>query len=207
MTILNFFAHAIIFVFSLVIHEIAHARTAYYLGDPTAKNMGRLSINPLKHLSLIGTLLPITLYIFHMPMFGFAKPVPYNPVYFKKPKRDMILVGMAGPLANFLLAIITLFIFVKLHAYSIPYLNDILSTMIGVNLVLCFFNLIPIPPLDGSILYMSSIIHKSHNATQKMTLLGCGLLLCIMVLSTLTSNDIIETYLQYCIHAVLSVFR
>jgi Zn-dependent protease len=207
MTILNFFAQAIIFVFSLVVHEIAHARTAYYLGDPTAKNMGRLSINPLKHLSLIGTLLPITLYMLHMPMFGFAKPVPYNPEYFEKPKLDMILVGIAGPIANFLLAIITLLIFVKLHAYSVPYLNDILLAMIDINLVLCFFNLIPIPPLDGSIIYMSSIINKNHNIAQKITLIGYGLLLCIMVLSVLTSNDIIETYIRYCINTVLSVFR
>lgn len=207
MTILNFFAQAIIFVLSLVIHEIAHALTAYYLGDPTAKNMGRLSINPLKHLSLIGTLMPIILYISHMPMFGFAKPVPYNPEYFKKPKRDMILVGIAGPLSNFLLAIITLFIFVKLHAYSVPYLNDILETVININLVLCFFNLIPIPPLDGSILYMSSILHKNHDIVQKLTLCGYGLLIYIMIFSSLTTNDIIRTYLQYCINAVLWVFR
>ncbi len=169
--------------------------------------MGRLSINPLKHLSLIGTLLPITLYMLHMPMFGFAKPVPYNPEYFKKPKLGMILVCIAGPIANFLLAIVTLSIFVKLHAYSVPYLNDILRDMISINLMLCFFNLIPIPPLDGSIIYMSSIINKNHNIAQKITLIGCGLLLCIMVLSTLTSNDIIETYMRYCINAVLSLFR
>lgn len=207
MTILNFLTNAVIFIFSLVIHEIAHARTAYYLGDPTAKNMGRLSLNPLKHLSLIGTLIPIILYISHMPMFGFAKPVPYNPEYFKKPKRDMILVGIAGPIANFLLAIITLLIFVKLHAYSVPYLNDILRTMISINLVLCFFNLIPIPPLDGSIIYMSSIIHKNHHIAQKITLIGCGLLLCIMVFLPITGNDIIATYMQHCINAVLSVFH
>lgn len=207
MTILNFFAQATIFVFSLVIHEIAHARTAYYLGDPTAKNMGRLSINPLNHISLIGILIPIVLYLADMPMFGFAKPVPYNPEYFKKPKLDMILVSIAGPIANFLLAIITLLIFVKLHAYSVPYLNDILLAMIDINLVLCFFNLIPIPPLDGSIIYMSSIINKNHNIAQKITLIGYGLLLCIMVLSTLTSNDIIETYMRYCINTVLSLFR
>lgn len=207
MTILNFLTYAVIFVFSLVIHEIAHARTAYYLGDPTAKNMGRLSLNPLKHLSLIGTLMPIILYISHMPMFGFAKPVPYNPEYFTKPKQGMILVGIAGPIANFLLAIITLLIFVKLHVYSVPYLNDILRIIISINLVLCFFNLIPIPPLDGSIIYMSSIIHNDKNLAGKVTLIGTGILLYIILFSSLTTNDIISTYLQYCINAVLSLFR
>lgn len=207
MTILNFLTHAVIFMFSLVIHEIAHARTADYLGDPTAKNMGRLSLNPFKHLSLIGTIMPIILYIAHMPMFGFAKPVPYNPEYFTKPKRDMILVGIAGPIANFLLAIITLLIFVKLHVYSVPYLNDILSTIIRINLVLCFFNLIPIPPLDGSIVYMSSIIHKNKNLAGTVTLIGYGIFLYIIVFASLTTNDIISTYLHYCINTVLYVFR
>lgn len=207
MTILNFFVYASIFVFSLVIHEVAHARTAYYLGDPTAKNMGRFSLNPLKHISLIGILIPIVLYLADMPMFGFAKPVPYNPIYFKKPKLNMILVGLAGPLSNFLLATLTLLIFVRFYTYFTPYLNNIIGNMIIMNLVLGFFNLIPIPPLDGSILYMSSIIHKNQELAQKITLCGYGLLLYIMVFATLTSNDIIGAYMKYCIHAILSIFR
>lgn len=167
MTILNFFVYSSICIFSLVIHEVAHARTAYYLGDPTAKNMGRLSLNPLKHIPLIGILIPIVLYLVDIPMFGFAKPVPYNPIYFKKPKLHMILVGLAGPLSNFLFAILTLLILVIFHTYFTPYLNNIILNTIIMNLVLCFFNLIPIPPLDGSILYMSSIIHKKIKSWHK----------------------------------------
>lgn len=207
MTILNFFAQAIIFVFSLVIHEIAHARTAYYLGDPTAKNMGRFSPNPLKHISLIGILLPIGLYLAGMPMFGFAKPVPYNPVYFKQPKRDMILVGLAGPLSNFLLAVLILLILRIFQAYSITYFNNILWYMLVVNLVLCFFNLIPVPPLDGSIIYMSSIINKNQAFARKLTWFCSSMLLYIIVFLPLTGDNIIARYMQWCINAVLSLFR
>lgn len=188
MNILNFFVHAVIFVFSLVIHEIAHARTAYYLGDSTAKNMGRFSANPLKHISLIGILLPIGLYLSGMPMFGFAKPVPYNPVYFKRPKRDMIFVGLAGPLSNFLLAVLTLLVLGIFQAYSITYFNNILGYMLVINLVLCFFNLIPVPPLDGSIIYMSSIIHKNQALAQKLTWFCSGMLLYIIVFLPLTGD-------------------
>ncbi|MFP3121185.1 site-2 protease family protein [Rickettsia sp. R2] len=207
MNILNFFVYVAIFVFSLVIHEIAHAHTAYYLGDPTAKNMGRFSPNPLKHISLIGILLPIGLYLTGMPMFGFAKPVLYNPVYFKKPKRDMILVGLAGPLSNFLLAALIFLILRIFQVYSITYFNNILGYILVVNLVLCFFNLIPIPPLDGSILYMSSIIHKNQEFAQKLTWFCSGILLYIIVFLPLTGDNIIARYMQWCINALLSLFH
>ena len=207
MNILNFFIHAAIFVFSLVIHEIAHARTAYYLGDSTAKNMGRFSPNPLKHISLIGILLPIGLYFAGMPMFGFAKPVPYNPIYFKQPKRDMIFVGLAGPLSNFLLAILTLLVLGIFQAYSITYFNNILGYMLVVNLVLCFFNLIPIPPLDGSIIYMSSIINKNQALAQKLTWFCSGMLLYIIVFLPLTGDNLIARYMQWCINTLLSLLH
>lgn len=153
---------------SLVIHEVSHAYCAYYLGDPTAKNMGRLSLNPIKHLSVAGVLLPIGLYFIGAPMFGFAKPVIYNPVYFKKPRRDMILVGLAGPFSNLILAIIASLVIFLIFAFdldSMKWSHEVLGSMMVMNLILCFFNLLPIPPLDGSIIYMSSIIKNGCSST------------------------------------------
>lgn len=96
------------FIPALVFHEVAHGFVAYKLGDPTAKNMGRLSLNPLKHLDIFGTvILPLILLLANMPIVGYAKPVPYNPRYFKNLKKGDLLVGLAGPLANLILALLS----------------------------------------------------------------------------------------------------
>ena len=142
---------------ALTFHEFAHGYMAYKLGDPTAKNFGRLTLNPLKHLDLIGT---ICMIFFH---FGWAKPVPINSRYFKKPRRDMALTAAAGPIMNFILAFFGVFvcriltkIFVAFPAqsdfvYYIQYASlTLFSYFHMLNLSLGVFNLIPIPPLDGS---------------------------------------------------------
>ena len=95
------------FIPALVLHEVAHGFAAYKLGDPTAKAAGRLSLNPLKHLDWFGTVaLPLFLMFFRMPVIGYAKPVPYNPSYFKDPRKGDLIVGLAGPLANLLMALL-----------------------------------------------------------------------------------------------------
>ena len=95
------------FVPALVLHEVAHGFAAYKLGDPTAKASGRLSLNPLKHIDPFGTvILPAMLMLMGWPVFGYAKPVPYNPRYFKDPRRDDVIVGLAGPAANLAMAAI-----------------------------------------------------------------------------------------------------
>jgi Zn-dependent protease len=143
-------------LFSLTVHEFAHGYVAFRLGDQTARALGRLTLNPLKHLDPLGTL---AFFVFH---FGWAKPVPVNPAYFKNPQKGMLLVALAGPVTNLILAVIsaTLARTVVLLAQSIPYsalgeaifvpLNSMLIASVWINLVLCIFNFLPIPPLDGS---------------------------------------------------------
>ena len=132
---------------ALVFHEVAHGFVAYLLGDPTAKSQGRLTLNPLKHLDPLGTL------AFFFVQFGWAKPVPVNPRYFKNPRKGMMLTAMAGPGINFILAIVFALIFHMLPAFGISGQSSLYAiTYFGVfiNLILGAFNLLPIPPLDGS---------------------------------------------------------
>ncbi len=150
-----------VIVGSMILHELAHGVVAYVLGDDTAKENGRLTLNPLKHLDpFMSIVVPILLYISGMPIFGGAKPVPIDPGNFKHRERDMALVGIAGPLTNFVLAFVFfligywtgLFLIKDGGMYIDP--NDIWSNLVAsgvlVNLGFMIFNLIPIPPLDGS---------------------------------------------------------
>ena len=141
-----------VILFSLTIHEYAHALVAYRLGDDTAKRQGRLSLNPLVHLDLLGTLL---LFIVH---FGWAKPVPVDPRNFRNPKKDMLLVALAGPVSNILTAIaaavILKAVFENFAAIPLGSGVDVAVRMlvwfIYIGIVLAVFNMIPVPPLDGS---------------------------------------------------------
>ena len=144
----------VIVFMAMVIHEYAHAWAAFKLGDPTAKNAGRMTLNPIKHIDLFGTIiLPIALAILRAlhwsPFFpiALAKPVPVNFTRLRNPKRDMMLVGIAGPAINVVLAII---LSVILRMDLSLYANGIIVLAIFINLILAIFNMVPIPPLDGS---------------------------------------------------------
>ncbi len=126
---------------AIILHEYAHGFVSWKLGDPTPKIDGRLSLNPLNHLDPIGTL---CLLVFHM---GWAKPVQINPNYYKNPKLGTVLVSLAGPVTNFIIAFVSMFGYFYFSEGSISY---ILVNLITINIGLGIFNLIPIPPLDGS---------------------------------------------------------
>lgn len=135
----------VIILFSMVLHELAHGATAYWLGDTTAKDDGRLTLNPLKHLDpFMSVLLPMILYFMNAPVFGGAKPVPVNSRNLKGKEWGMALVALAGPLTNFVLA------FIGFLVYRFCGFNDIAMRFSIINLGFMIFNLIPIPPLDGS---------------------------------------------------------
>ncbi len=145
----------IIIAYSIILHEISHGFIAYKLGDPTAKYEGRLTLNPISHIDPFGTiLLPLATYLLGGFIFGWAKPVPYNPYNLKNPSRDAKLIALAGPLTNFIIAVF-LSLLIKLNI--IPTLNDIFIFGVRLNLLLCVFNLVPIPPLDGSKLLIASL--------------------------------------------------
>ncbi|MBL7141492.1 site-2 protease family protein [Patescibacteria group bacterium] len=144
----------IVIVLSAIFHEYAHAWTAYQLGDPTAKNEGRLTLNPLVHLDPIGTVILPLFLLFTSGMFlGWAKPVPYNPHNLRDLKYGTLKVAIAGPLANLLIALvlglILRFFSGPILAYSAT-LPVFLGLIIYVNIFLALFNLLPFPPLDGS---------------------------------------------------------
>lgn len=158
------------FVPALVLHEVSHGFAAYKLGDPTAKRAGRLSLNPLKHIDPFGTvLLPLMLMVLGWPIFGYAKPVPYNPTYFKDPRKGDFIVGLAGPCANLVMAgVAAALAWVLLPAFQLYYANDFMYCFYGtflpmfalINLYLMFFNLLPIPPLDGSSIFALLVPRK-----------------------------------------------
>jgi Zn-dependent protease len=137
-----------IVVASLALHELAHAYVAWRLGDPTAKEQGRLTLNPIAHLDPLGTLMfALTALLAGVP-FGWAKPVPVDPRNFRRPKEGMALVAVAGPAMNFVLALFALA--VLRHAGLDGRAFDVVALAYLVNVILGLFNLIPIPPLDGS---------------------------------------------------------
>jgi Zn-dependent protease len=139
---------------SLTIHEAAHALTADRLGDPTARALGRVSLNPLVHIDWIGTvLLPIVAAVSHLPIIGWAKPVPVNMRNLRDPRRDFMIVAAAGPISNLVQAVVAAI----LLRGALATVGDglpgwgigVLTLAVQINLLLAFFNLIPVPPLDG----------------------------------------------------------
>ncbi len=177
---------------SLSLHETAHGYIAYKMGDPTAKNLGRLTLNPIKHLDLVGT---ICMIFFH---YGWAKPVPINTRNFNNPKKGMVLTALAGPVSNFLLAVVFMILnaILSVVSYIFPPMDQ--STAIiylifdmfffygaYMNVTLAVFNMLPIPPFDGSRVFLSFLPPKMYFGIMKyeriilivtLVLLGSGIL-------------------------------
>jgi len=154
----DIFISFIVLLFSLTVHEMAHAWTADRLGDPTARLLGRISLNPIVHADPLGTIvLPLVALFTNAPLIGWAKPVPVTLRYLRHPRRDYILVAAAGPASNLVLAVFaaTLLAILPISPHtlgesnvSVP-LASILSRLMALNVLLAVFNMIPIPPLDG----------------------------------------------------------
>lgn len=154
----NLFLMAPPFILSLSVHEWAHAWSAYKLGDPTAKTQGRMTLDPMAHISWVGTVIfPAIAILFGAPFFGWAKPVPVDTRFFKNPRGGMAIVAAAGPISNLILASILMFALGRLGSSSLDFSTPLASSglemlkfAIQINVFLAVFNLVPLPPLDGS---------------------------------------------------------
>jgi Zn-dependent protease len=180
-----------VLLFSIVLHEFAHAYTAYLAGDTTAASQGRLTLNPIAHIDPIGTVvIPLIQFLspVGLPLIGWAKPVPVNPLRFRSSEWD-IFVSMAGPGSNFILVVITTLIFkilVLAGVYSsLGPLLTVLNYFILINLALGIFNLIPIPPLDGSrVVYRLLASGGSPLADKYAAIEPYGFIILILILMT-----------------------
>jgi Zn-dependent protease len=209
MTLLIVFIYVVVFIFSAIIHEISHGYAAHLRGDDTAKLMGRITLNPLSHLELFGSIiLPALLLSLKSPIiFGWAKPVPIDYRNFKNPKLDIPLVSLAGPIANLLLALVSGFgirfigIFPNFEAGFGAAIQSFLYIMLIVNVVLTIINLIPIPPLDGS--KVATFFMPRDIATKYMNI---NPFICLIVLLLLLSSGVAWSLLYPVISFFVAIF-
>ena len=167
-----------VLIMSVVIHEVSHGYIAGMLGDPTAKLAGRLTLNPLKHLDFLGSIIvPTATFLLGGIIFGWAKPVPYNPYNLKDQKWGPALVGLAGPFSNVLVALFFGLIMRLNTGFFSPAFIQIAGIIVFINLILAIFNLIPIPPLDGSKVLFALIPYRYSHIQAKMEQYGLILLI------------------------------
>ncbi len=171
------------------VHEASHAWVAYKLGDPTAKIAGRVSLNPLRHLDILGT---IMIFVAH---FGWGKPVPFNYYNLKHPRRDSALIAMAGPISNLLTAFLIAFM-IK-YAPLPQIIFELLKSIYALSIVLFLFNLIPIAPLDGSKLIGLIIPHSKEEWYQKFLSQGPILIIILIVFDRLLAGATGFSFLSY----------
>ncbi len=191
----------VILLFSVILHEVMHGYVALKFGDNTAQRMGRLTLNPIPHIDLFGTiLLPALLIFTGSPiLFGWAKPVPVNPLNFKSIRKGELFVAAAGILANFGLAILAAVIYHILDALPQTFpsiLGALLQFTVTINLVLGIFNLFPIPPLDGSKVLLSQLPLNLAKSYQKLEPYGILILLILMMIPV-GGSSLLQTVLRF----------
>lgn len=200
MDILTIIISVLVLIFSAILHEVAHGYVAERLGDPTARLMGRLTLNPLKHLDpFLSVLLPLLLIVSGSPIiFGGAKPVPVDPYNLRDGRKDMALVSLAGPGTNIALAIIAAMLIHIFGAFLLSssavifgmlYLT--LHIIVQYNIILAIFNLLPIPPLDGSKVF--SLILPEREAAAYLSLGQIGIFLLLLLLAFPIAGFSLET--------------
>lgn len=195
-------ARVIVLFTAITVHEVAHGFAAYKLGDPTAKYSGRLSLNPLSHLDPIGALCMVFF------RFGWAKPVPINPMYFRDRKRDSALVALAGPISNVILAFVSAVIYAFYYAFIYANFPNFLTRFICtvfiqlavVNISFAVFNLIPFPPLDGSKILGALLSYESYAKLLQYERFGFPILIFISL------TGFLGRFLSLFINPVLSLW-
>jgi len=183
----SFILQIAVLVMSVVIHEVSHGTVALALGDPTAKYAGRLTLNPIAHVDIMGSLvLPLLLGLSGLPIIGWAKPVPYNPYNLRNQRSGPVLVAIAGPLSNFIVAVVFGFVASIAGASGSGFeviLSNAAALVVVINVALGIFNLVPIPPLDGSKLLLAVIPERAY--VLRETLERYGFILLIVFIFTL----------------------
>ena len=172
-----------VLLFALVFHEFSHGWVAYKLGDPTAKHQGRVTLNPIAHLDPFGSLMILFV------GFGWAKPVPVDSRYLANPRVDMMKIAFAGPASNLLLALIS-GILIRITGYMGP-LTSMLILFTQINISLAVFNMIPIPPLDGSQIFSGLMIRKNPNLVMQLQMYGPQILMGLILFGMFTGVSII----------------
>lgn len=198
-----FFAWVAAILIALTVHEFSHALAATLLGDQTAKRMGRLNLNPASHVDMIGLVALV------LVGFGWGKPVPFNPYNLRYPKWGSAIVAAAGPIAN-IISVIVFGLILKFAATVLPpgnLLVEFLTLLVVLNLILCIFNLIPIPPLDGSKFLLSALTAPEHyKARFLLETRGPVILLAFIVLDSLLNLNILSTVFSVAINFTLRFF-
>ena len=193
-----------VILFSMTLHEAMHAYASYWLGDDTARLLGRLSLNPIKHIDPVLTILmPILLALSGLPVFGGAKPVPFNPQNLRFGEWGMAIVALAGPLTNLLIAFLSfgLWVFVG-YASQSQLAMQVFSTLVSVNLGFFVFNMLPLPPLDGSrVLYVLApdFVRRGMDAMERF-----GIMIVFLILLVLGSA--VGIYMSVAINFFLDLF-
>jgi Zn-dependent protease len=202
---------AIPIVFAITFHEVAHGWVAKYFGDRTAESLGRLSLNPIRHIDLVGTVLvPLLMLWLGGFLFGWAKPVPVNPRYMRNPRGNMVWVSAAGPSANLAMAVIWAFLMMLTQRSDFGVAGDWIQQMAGIgifiNVILAVFNMLPIPPLDGGQV-LTNLLPRGQFSMMLERVAPYGLFIVLALVATGLLSPVIEPPVRTLIGFLVSAFH